>query len=104
MPSVLSGLQRDVASALPGCDYHDPASFGLERRRIFQRKWFCADRAYGSQPKPPHVDGSRPAGDGALGPGDTWFTQDPCRGQAGEPAAGSGVRSGGEPGCPAWAR
>jgi hypothetical protein len=45
MPSVLSGLQRDVASALPGCDYHDPASFGLERRRIFQRKWFCADRA-----------------------------------------------------------
>ena len=45
MPSVLSGLQRDVASALPGCDYHDPASSGLERRRIFQRKWFCADRA-----------------------------------------------------------
>ena len=45
MPSVLSGLQRDVASALPGCDYHDPASFGLERRRIFQGKWFCADRA-----------------------------------------------------------
>jgi len=55
MPSVLSGLQRDVASALPGCDYHDPASFGLERRRIFQRKWFCADpgeHAHGSQPKP----------------------------------------------------
>jgi hypothetical protein len=45
MPSVLSGLQRDVASALPGCDYHDLASFGLERRRIFQRKWFGADRA-----------------------------------------------------------
>ena len=45
MPSVPSGLQRDVASALPGCGYHDPASFGLERRRIFQRKWFCADRA-----------------------------------------------------------
>ena len=45
MPSVLSGLQRGVASALPGCDYHDPAGFGLERRRIFQRKWFCADRA-----------------------------------------------------------
>jgi hypothetical protein len=45
MPSVRSGLQRDVASALPGCDYHDPASFGLERRRIFQRKWFYADRA-----------------------------------------------------------
>ena len=25
MPGVLSGLQRGVASALPGCDYHDPA-------------------------------------------------------------------------------
>jgi len=47
MPSVLSGLQRDVAPALPGCDYHDPADFELERRRIFQRKWFCADRRAG---------------------------------------------------------
>jgi hypothetical protein len=45
MPSVLSGLQRGVASALPGWDYHGPAGFELERRRIFQRKWFCAGRA-----------------------------------------------------------
>jgi hypothetical protein len=36
MPSVLSGLQRDVAPALPGCDYHDPANFEVERR-IFHR-------------------------------------------------------------------
>jgi hypothetical protein len=45
MSSVLSGLQRGVASALPGCDYHDPANFELERRRIFHRKWFCVGRA-----------------------------------------------------------
>ena len=45
MPGVLFGLQRGVASELPGCGYHDPASFELERRRIFQRKWFCAGRA-----------------------------------------------------------
>jgi hypothetical protein len=36
MSSVLSGLQRGVASALPGCDYHDPANFEVERR-IFHR-------------------------------------------------------------------
>jgi hypothetical protein len=66
MPGVLSGLQRGVASALPGCGCHDLASFGLERRRIFQREWFCADRAstqHGSRPQPPHAGGSRPAGD-----------------------------------------
>ena len=45
MSSVLSGLQRGVTSALPGCDCHDPASFELERRRIFHRKWLCAGRA-----------------------------------------------------------
>ena len=45
MPGVLPGVQRDVASALPGCGCHDPASFGLERRRVFQRKWLGADRA-----------------------------------------------------------
>jgi hypothetical protein len=45
MPSVLSGLQRGVASALPGCGYHGPASFELERRRIFHRKWLCLGRA-----------------------------------------------------------
>ena len=45
MPGVLPGLQRDVASAPPGCGCGDPASFGLERRRVFQRRWFCADRA-----------------------------------------------------------
>ncbi len=32
MPGVLSGLQRGVALALPGCDYYDPANFELERR------------------------------------------------------------------------
>ena len=56
MPSVLSGLQRDVPSALPGCGYHDPASFGLERRRIFQRKLVLrgpGEHAHGSQPKTP---------------------------------------------------
>jgi len=36
MSSVLSRLQRGVASALPGCDYHDPANFEVERR-IFHR-------------------------------------------------------------------
>lgn len=41
---MLSGLQRGVASALPGWDCHGPADFELERRRIFQRKWFCAGR------------------------------------------------------------
>ena len=45
MSGVLSGLLRGVASALPGCDYHDPAGFELERRRIFHRKWFCVGRA-----------------------------------------------------------
>jgi Transposase IS116/IS110/IS902 family len=39
------GPQRDVASALPGCDYHDTANFELERRRIFHQKWFCVGRA-----------------------------------------------------------
>ena len=53
MPSVLSGLQGDVASALLGCDYHDPANFELERRRIFQRKLVLrgpGERTHGSQP------------------------------------------------------
>ena len=55
MPSVLSGLQGDVASALPGCDYHDPANFELERRRIFQRKLVLrgpGEHTHGSRPQP----------------------------------------------------
>jgi len=28
----MSGLRRPVPSALPGCDYYDPANFELERR------------------------------------------------------------------------
>jgi hypothetical protein len=64
MPSVLSGLQRGVASALPGCDYHDPANFELERRRIFHRNWFCVGRASlaAGGPASPRLDpASRPA-------------------------------------------
>jgi phenylpropionate dioxygenase-like ring-hydroxylating dioxygenase large terminal subunit len=44
MPSVLSGLRRGVASALPGWDCRGPAGLGLGRRRVFQREWFCAGR------------------------------------------------------------
>ena len=73
MPSVLSGLQRDVASALPGCDYHDPANFDwsggdLPAEVVLRGP---GEHTHGSQPQPPHADRSRPAGDGALGPGDT---------------------------------
>jgi hypothetical protein len=44
---VFHGLQRGVAAALPGCDYYYLASFQLERRRIFHRKWLSAGRASG---------------------------------------------------------
>jgi hypothetical protein len=63
MPSVLSGLQRGVASALPGWDYHGPAGFELERRRIFHRNWFCAGRASlaAGGPANPRLDVGVPA-------------------------------------------
>ena len=67
MSSVLSGLQRGVASALPCCDYHDPANFEVERR-ILSSSARCRSEPAAMKPGPvlsPKVilPGRRPFGE-----------------------------------------
>lgn len=60
MPSVLSGLQRDVASALPSRDYYDL----VNRRQIFHRNtWLTQDPCRSRAGEPAVRLGARPAAD-----------------------------------------